>query len=718
MKRWFSRWGLICLLGVIRWPAAWCQSPSTYVRAQTGEARIEVSAARHASFTIPRTVYGTFLEDIGYSVFGGVSAEILDNPSLEAYDASLETLKQRFSSPPFERSTRIGLPLPWLPLRDHEGSRYEPRWGHAANSDRYLYLMGLADREVGIRQMIYLPVERERSYNGSLFAASAGEPLQLEASFRRHDSPDAVLASAEIEVPASGSNSAAGAGASAGIDWHRLDFKLTLPEGALAPMEPVDFAVSINGNHRVSIDEILLYPADALDGLDPEVIRVSKDLHTPLLRYGGNFTSGYHWRDGIGPVESRPTMLNQSWGYPEYNLFGTDELMKFCELIGARPQICLNLGSGTPAEARDWVEYCQGRPDSAMGKLRAANGHAQPYDVGAWELGNELWGDFQIGWSTPQLYPDRYRTYYDAIHDLVPQGTMIFANGADVDQFRDWNGALIEKEGGILDYLTTHFVVGTGASAMVNKQAGRDAVWAADFALPVGVGRAFGPVKEQIDAYPVTRGKTKIAFTEWLFITEEESDYPRYDNLGGAVIGAGWMNMLLSHADFVPVSDMTGLLEFAGIFKKRGRVFVTPQYWALWLYSNYAGDTPVETQTQVSEYDVHGGSRRVPDIPDVPNLDVLATTDTRRPSLTLFVVNRDWRKPIAATIEIKDFAPASRATVRTLNADSILAKNDEQHPDSVRPTTADLSISGNTFRYEFPAHSVSMISLSARTSGK
>jgi len=717
MKRYL--WvGLIGWLGIIGGPAAWCQSPSTYVRTETGDARIEVSAARPASFKIPRTVYGSFLEDIGYSVFGGVSAEILDNPSLEAYDASLETLRERFSAPAFERSTRIGLPLPWLPLRDHEGSRYEPRWGHAANSNRFLFLMGLPDREVGIRQMIYLPVERERTYNGSLFAASAGGPLQLEASFRRHDAPDAVLASAEIDVPGNGAGGAGGAGSSAGIDWHRLDFKLSLPEGAVAPMEPVDFAVSLKGNHRVSIDEILLYPADAVDGLDPDVIRVAKDLHTPLLRFGGNFTSGYHWRDGIGPVENRPTILNQSWGYPEYNLFGTDELMKFCQLIGARPQICLNLGSGTPAEARDWVEYCQGSPDSPMGKLRAANGHPQPYDVGAWELGNELWGDFQIGWSTPQLYPDRYRSYYDAIHNLVPPGTMIFANGADVDEFRDWNGALVDKTGDILDYLTTHFVVGTGSSSMVNKQAGRDAVWAADFALPVGVARALDPVKAQIDANPATRGKTKIAYTEWLFITEQESDYPRYDNLGGAVIGAGWMNMLLSHADFVPVSDMTGLLEFAGIFKKRGRVFVTPQYWALWLYSHYAGDTPVETRTEVSEYDVHGGSRRVPEIPEVPNLDVLATTDSKQPSLTLFVVNRDWTKPIAATIELKNFAPASRATVHTLNADSILAKNDEQHPETVRPATADLTIAGNSFRYEFPAHSVSVISLSARTGGQ
>ncbi|HXJ96029.1 MAG TPA: alpha-L-arabinofuranosidase C-terminal domain-containing protein [Terriglobia bacterium] len=689
-------------------PLAWCQSPSTYVRTQAGEAQIDVFADRPASYTIPRTVYGTFLEDIGHSVFGGVSAEIIDNPSFEAYDASLETLKERFSASEFERSTRMGMPLPWLPLRD-QGVRYEPRWGHAANSNRYLFLMGLADKEVGVRQMVYLPIERERVYNGSLFAASAGDPVKLGVSFRRHNFADAVLTSAEINLP--GNSSDAGSDP-AWPAWHRYDFKLTLPERALAPLEPVDFAVSINGDERVSIDEILLYPADAIDGLDPEVIRVAKDLHSPLLRFGGNFTSGYHWRDGIGPVESRPTQLNQSWGFPEYNLFGTDELMKFCGLIGAQPQICLNLGSGTPQEARDWVEYCQGAANTPLGKLRAANGHPEPYPVAAWELGNELWGTFQIGWQTPQLYPDRYRTFYEAIRGLVPQNTMIFANGADLDEFHEWNGALIDKDAGILSYLTTHFVV--GMEEMVAKQAGRDAAWAADFAIPVGVARALEPVKAQIDANPAARGKVKLAYTEWLFWAPEGSEYPRWDNLGGAVLGAGWMNMLLSHADFVPVSDMTGLLEFAGIYKKRGRVFVTPQYWALWLYSNFAGDTPVETRTEVSEYDVHGGERRVPEISNVPDLDVLATTDTHSASLTLFVVNRDWRKSIPATIRIEDFAPGSQATVRTLNADSILTGNDEEHPDRVHPVETSLRLTGSSFRYAFPAHSVTAISFGGR----
>jgi len=157
--------GLLCSVVAIGWMATLAkpQSISTYVRTQAPEARIEVDAGQPASFRIPRTIYGTFLEDIGHSVFGGVSAELLDNPSLETYHAALRVLRERFPSKDFDRSTWMGLPLPWLPLHWEDGVRYEPRWGHTANSDQYLYLMGLQGREVGIRQAVYLPIGRERT---------------------------------------------------------------------------------------------------------------------------------------------------------------------------------------------------------------------------------------------------------------------------------------------------------------------------------------------------------------------------------------------------------------------------------------------------------------------------------------------------------------------------------------------------------------------------
>src|SRR5208282_3707666 len=191
--------------------------------------------------------------------------------SLESYDASLGFLRKQFSDKEFDDSTGHGLPLPWLTLRDM-GVRYEPRWGHAANSERYLYVMGIDGKEVGIRQAIYLPIEREREYQGVLFAIAHNGATELSVSFREHGNPDGVLASATVHVPA-------------GANWVKLPFRLTLPEGRVQPLTQVDFAVALNTGQRISLDEIRLYPADAIDGLDPDVIAMAKGLRSSLLRY-------------------------------------------------------------------------------------------------------------------------------------------------------------------------------------------------------------------------------------------------------------------------------------------------------------------------------------------------------------------------------------------------------------------------------------------------
>src|SRR5438552_4824498 len=186
------------------WPAGCCwpehqpralsqQSLSRYVNSTDAEAVITVFPAERAAYRIPRPIYGTFLEHIGESVFGGVSAQLLDNPSLEPYPATPEVINQRFSAAAFRESTQFNLPLPWLPLRP-AGRRYDLRSGNAANSTSFLYLMGLAGREVGIRQSVYLPVERELRYQGVLFASAAEGAVTLSLSFRRHDRPAEVLA--------------------------------------------------------------------------------------------------------------------------------------------------------------------------------------------------------------------------------------------------------------------------------------------------------------------------------------------------------------------------------------------------------------------------------------------------------------------------------------------------------------------------------------------
>jgi alpha-N-arabinofuranosidase len=686
------------------------QSLSSYIRTDKPEAVIDIRAGQQSSFRIPRTVYGIYTENVGNEIYGGLSAQLLENPSLEDYHASLQVMNTRFSDRAFVESLNEGLPLPWQPLRK-VGKRYESIFGPgAANSDRYIYLIGLphpepkgikgrptvATDELGIRQGIYLPVHRELEYVGSLFASSVEGPVRLMVSFRTRDNPDKILASTDVQVPDGGK-------------WTKLPFRLRLPAGAVKSHELVDFAVSITGPQRFSLDMIRLYPADAVEGyFDPEVLKATREMNFSLVRWGGNFMSTYHWEDGVGPPDKRRTQLNRAWGTMESNEFGTDEFMSFCRLAGVQPMICMNLGSGAKEEARKWVEYVNGASTTPQGARRAANGHRDPYPATIWELGNELWGDDQMGWQTPTSNAARYLEFFPVVRKQALPGAMLVACGPGADFTPAWTGALIKNAGKDLSYISVHYVV--RLNQLVAKAPDADTQTAIPLALPVGMANLLKPIREQIDADPATKGRVGLAYTEWNW----GGTGPSSTNIGGAVMGAGWMNMMLSQADFVPISSMSGLMGGGGLRKSQGMVWATPQCWAFWLYSHRAGDTVVATETQVRHYDVHDGMTSMPEIPNVPYLDVLATRNSASGDLALFVANRDWKNSTPATLRLEGFSAAAQAQVDTLAADSPLTENTADRPDAIRPVSSFLAVSGNEIRYVFPKLSVTVITLKRR----
>lgn len=657
-----------------------CPAETVFVRSARTDALIEIDAAKPAAYRIPRSIYGTFLEHIGNSVYGGLWAQVLENPSFEEalWSArNLERILQR--SPDLRRASAMGLPLPWEPLDYAQGWRYEPRWADAANSSRSLLLMALPGTETGVRQEVYLPVHRVREYRGSIWAKHVSGPRAIEVSLRGRNAREAVLARESVAL--------------SGTGWQRYEFRLVLGDGAPRPLEPADFAITLRDEARVLVDQVMVFPADAVDGMDPDMVAMSRALRTPLVRYGGNFTSGYHWRDGIGPIDKRVSMLNQAWGTPEYNHFGTDEFLRFCQLVGAEPQVCLNLGSGTPEEAAGWVRYINERAGNKQGLL--------------WELGNELWGEgFQIGYPGLARVADRTRAFSEAVRAVDSRARLI-VTGQDPDHFREWNAKQLALGPEVFDYLATHFVVGAGRVLRPDPPAGF--VAEAAFALPIGLERKLREMKEQIDADPRARGRIRIAFTEWLFHAGDDS-VPRFANMGGAICAAGMLNSLMRVADFTTVSNMTGLIEFGGIWKKRGRVYGVPAYWAFRMYSNADASTPVRTGVTGAAYDIKQGNVRIPDIADVPYLDVVAALNEGRTRLTLFVVNRDAMRDTPARIRVAGFRPAPEARTVTLRAASIYQPNDETQPEAVRPIERPLT-AGAEFEHVFPRGSVTVLEL-------
>jgi alpha-L-arabinofuranosidase len=662
----------------------WSAPPGNAESLQAGtnqvkpSASIVVDVSKPFPFTIPPTVFGTFLEPIGNSVYGGLWADALANPSFEENLWSARKVAEMIrEEPALARASDLGLPLPWEPLQDEQGARYEPRWNDAANSFRSLLIMGLPGKDTGVRQKVYLPVHRILKYNASVYAKRISGRGMLEISMRERNRPDRVLASQAVAL--------------AGSDWQKYVATLDIPEGKLAALEPADFVLSVRDGSRVLVDQAALLPADAIDGMDPDIVSMSRGMRTPLVRFGGNFTSAYHWRDGVGPRDKRVSMLNVAWGIPEYNQFGTEEFLHYCKLIGAQPQIALNLGTGTPDEAAAWVKY--------------VNQHWGDHSGGLlWELGNELWGTFQEGYPTIDLIAARTKAFSDAVRAIDPRIRLI-ATGGDPDSYSAWNAAQLTSPPGTFDYLSTHFVVGDAET--VTKNPSPDFVSEATFALPIGLERKLHEMHEQMEQSGAKNVRT--AFTEWLFHARED-DVPRFDNMGGAIAAGGFLNMLLRSANIVPISDMTGVIEFGGIWKKRGRVYGTPAYYAFSMYANSGVTQLVGVASQSRTYDIHDGVTRLPEIPQVPYLDVVAGLNERQDTLTLFCVNRDLTRDLSADISVIAFVPA-KVTATALFSSSVYDRNDELHPEAVHPRSESLTIDAPRFQYTFRHASVTVIQL-------
>ncbi len=645
---------------------------------------VQVDATRVAGYRIPRSIYGSFYEPIGMEPIGNATAnllwaEILENPSLEENLWSAAKIAALVRAvPELRHASELGLPLPWEPVNAAQGNRYEPHWGDAANSNRSLEVIGVPGEPTGIKQRVFLPVARTQQYTGSLYAKHLSGPNGLTISIHKRNAPEA-LATAHVDAAAA--------------EWTKYTFRLDVPAGKLERLDPADFVVEVEGDERVDLDQLSLMPADAVEGMDPDMVRMARDMHTSIVRFGGNFTSAYHWRDGIGPADKRVSMLNIAWGMPEYNTFGTDEFLAFCKLIGATPQIALNLGSGTPQEAADWVKYVDAKFQPAGGLL--------------WELGNELWGSWNLGAPTLAQLPGRTLAFSKAVREVDPKAKLI-ATGQDPDVYHDWNAAQLTDPAGTFDYLSTHFVVTDDHVEL--KHPTPDFIAAATFALPIELGVKLQQMQAQINSVPAFADKAHIAFTEWLYVGRETAA-PNFTNMGGALGAAGFFNMLMRNAPVVPISDMTGIVGFGGIWKERGQVYGAPAYYAFRMYAGTDATRPVEVQSNAGAYSVKQGVTRLPEIENVPYLDVVGALNESGDTLTLFCINRHLTRDFATTVRVKGFVPAGKAEVQTLAAASIFEGNDDDEPEHVTPQPSAETVQQDGFAHVFPHESVTVVTL-------
>ena len=347
------------------------------------EAFIRVDVTKRSPFQIPREITGKFAEHLGFNIYHGMDAQILENPTFAEYPfwnghmtpdgvtefqtrtarvaSELRGQAQRFGWPETEleglvQAREDALAAFWTRMGKREDVEPSPDVAPSGGRAQRLQIKGAGE---GIAQWAWLPLHRIREYQFEILARSPGlRSLTVSLWSRGGDKPAASAAVQGLSP-----------------EWKKLTGSFTVP-GDLPKADSYKFALTASAPGQLVVAYVFLRPADNVNGADPDIVRLLKESHLPLLRWpGGNFVSTYHWEDGIGPVEKRVTGPNLAWGRVEPNTFGTDEFISFCRAVGCEPMICVNAGSGTPAEAARWIEYCNGPASSPMGRLRAANGH-------------------------------------------------------------------------------------------------------------------------------------------------------------------------------------------------------------------------------------------------------------------------------------------------------------------------------------------------------
>ncbi|HYW83119.1 MAG TPA: alpha-L-arabinofuranosidase, partial [Spirochaetia bacterium] len=228
----------------------------------------------------------------------------------------------------------------------------------------------------------------------------------------------------------------------------------TWPLSFVAPSESDNARIEILGKGKGSFEvgAVSLMPADNLDGWRPDVVSLLKELNSPIYRWpGGNFVSGYDWRDGVGDPDRRPPRQNPAWKGVEPNDVGIHEFMRLMAMISAEPYVALNTGLGTVKEVVDEVEYFNGAADTPMGKLRAANGHAEPYHVGWWAVGNEMYGAWQLGHMPIEDYVKKHNSVVDAIRKVDPGAHVV-----GVGSVGKWDETILKESASRMDLISEH----------------------------------------------------------------------------------------------------------------------------------------------------------------------------------------------------------------------------------------------------------------------
>jgi alpha-N-arabinofuranosidase len=398
----------------------------------------------------------------------------------------------------------------------------------------------------------------------------------------------------------------------------------------------------------------------------------------------------------VGPERrARPEL---AWQAVEPNTFGTDEFLAWAAAAGCEPYICLNMGNGTMDEAIAWAEYCNGAAGTHYADLRRRHGHAEPYGVVYWGLGNEIWGDFQIGHKRAADYAFMARDWAKVLKRLDPGLKLIACGGTANMASTRWDLEVLNQTAELVDYTALHYYWGPrGEDPYYGCLAG-----AADCERYV---RYQEGLIEALRRDKGLRHPIYIALDEWN-VAYHSGEHPQPYDLRDALADALFLHMMVRHCGTVKMANLAQTVNvIAPIRTSPENLFLQTIYWPLWFAGNLYGPTLVDCCADVETW----GVEWMPDAA-MPYLDAVATLDADGRRLALSVVNCHRDADIEAEVAVVGPQVAAQATAWTLTADDVGARNSFDAPERVKPAKAEVS-ARNAMAYTFPAHSQTVLEL-------
>jgi len=406
--------------------------PPTAALSQTPAITATVDVTKTGA-PISKNIYGQFLEHGGDIVNTGLWSEMLADrkffyPVATVAPTPPPAMGNAAGNPRFENTPKRW----WSPVGGDTVVTMDEKAAYAGDQSP---AVRLSPTEPHGLQQSGLIVRREKTYTGRIALAGApGTVIRVALLWGNGATSREVVTVHTL-----------------GREYRTYPLRYT----AAADSDNATLEITGTGTGEFHVGAVSLMPADNIAGFRPEIISVLKQLRFGVLRFpGGNFVSSYEWRYGVGPLDKRPPIFDPVWHALQPNDVGTDEFLTLCKLLGVDPYITVNAGFGDAWSARELVEYTNGSATTPMGKWRAQNGHPAPYNVKFWGIGNEPWGDYQMGAMALPQYELKHNMFAKEMKKVDPTITLI-AGGAmpDVmegaDQARRINGQYVP------DYLSS-----------------------------------------------------------------------------------------------------------------------------------------------------------------------------------------------------------------------------------------------------------------------